>query len=262
MSSRINSLADSETAVPHVRRVSTDAPWNWLTRGYGDFLTCWQRSLVYGVAFVVMGLVIANAHAANRTFAMALVAGFLFVSPFLAIGSYELSRQVQRGEPQDLLLSLFCWCRNPRAIGQFALVLAVALMIWLWQSGVVMTNMGMVGLEMPSGQDSDAVEHLPALSLAVWLLVWAVMAVCIFIGSVVSVPMLLDRDVDAITAIRLSVVCSLKNPAALGLWAVIIAIGVGGSLLFGLLPLLITGPLFGHASWHAYLDCIEWQDAG
>jgi hypothetical protein len=109
-------------------------PWNWLKKGLSDVHACRYRSVLYGVCFVLMGFGIDHAHAGNNALALAVSAAFLFAGPFLSTGLYELSRQRQADEPHDLMLSLFAWCRNPDAIGHFALFLSPAMVIWLWLS--------------------------------------------------------------------------------------------------------------------------------
>ena len=117
-----------------IQQIPIAAPWQWLRQGARDIQSCHYRSLFYGLCYVLMGFAISAAHVANPNVAIGVGAGFFFACPFLAIGVYELSRQIQRGEPADMLVSLFCWCRNPRAICLFSLMLAIVLIVWLAES--------------------------------------------------------------------------------------------------------------------------------
>ncbi len=219
-----------------INRVPANAPWQWLKQAVQDIRASRYRSLVYGVFFVLMGLGINRAHEGNPAFAMGLSAAFMFAGPFLSIGLYELSRQLQAGERVDLVLSLFSWCRNPAAVGRFAFYLSVVMVIWLWLSSVLL----------------GAPEQTSILLFAGILLIWAAVAMLVFMASAVAIPMMLDRPVTAMQAVRSSLQSFRINTRALGLWAFIVASVVGVSLLLGYWPLLIAGPLLGHATWHAY----------
>lgn len=227
---------ESTVARVRINRVAADAPWQWLRQAVQDIRASHYQSLVYGVFFVLMGLGIDRAHEGNRAFAVGLSAAFMFAGPFLSIGVYELSRQLQAGERVDLLLSFFSWCRNPAAVGRFALYLSVVMVIWLWLSSVLLA----------------ALNQTPGWFFAATLLIWATLALAVFMASAVAIPMLLDRPVNTLQAIRSSLQCFRVNTSALGLWAVIVASVVGASLALGYWPLLIAGPLLGHATWHAY----------
>ncbi len=220
----------------HINPVSAHAPWQWLKLAVGDIRGSRYQSLLYGVFFVLMGLGIDRAHEGNPAFVTGLRAAFMFAGPFLSIGLYELSRQLQAGERLDLVLSLFSWCRNPAAVGRFAFYLSVVMVIWLWLSSVLI----------------GAPEDTPILFFVAILLIWAALAAVVFMASAVAIPMMLDRPVTAMQAVRSSLQCFRTNTQALGLWALIVACVVGVSLYLGYWPLLITGPLLGHATWHAY----------
>ena len=153
-----------------INQVSANAPWQWLKLAVRDIRDTRYRSLVYGVFFVLMGLGIHRAHEGNPAFATGLSAAFMFAGPFLSIGLYELSRQLQAGERVDLVLSLFSWCRNPAAVGRFAFYLSVVMVIWLWLSSVLI----------------GAPEQMSILSFAGVLLVWAALA-AIAVGTGPSV---------------------------------------------------------------------------
>jgi uncharacterized membrane protein len=183
-----------------------------------------------------MGFGIDHAHAGNNALALAVSAAFLFAGPFLSTGLYELSRQRQADEPHDLTLSLFAWCRNPDAIGHFALFLSPAMVIWLWLSVPLF----------------GTVAHGFSMTTALLSVLWLSLALVVFMASVISIPMMLDKRVSAKHAIKMSVNCCLTNGKTYGLWALMIVFITGVSLTLGYWPLLITGPILGHASWHAY----------
>jgi len=73
---------------------------------------------------------------------------------------------------------------------------------------------------------------------------------------VVAVPMLLDRSIGVVAAVRASIRCCLVNPSAMSVWAVTTTALIGTSLWLGFWPLLVSGPWIGHATWHVYRDCI------
>jgi uncharacterized membrane protein len=223
-------------APEQMRKIPSLAPFLWLKKGVSDVRASRYLSLFYGVCFVLMGLGIDRAHADRPIVAMGLSAGFLFAGPFLAIGLYELSRQHQAGEKVDFMLSLFSWCRNPASVGRFALLLSIVMVFWLWLSVTL----------------QDVFTQGPSFRLFGVLIVWAILALIVFMSSVVAIPMMLDKPVNTRFGIASSVRCCLANPASLSLWAVIIAVLVTFSLSLGYWPLLVTGPVLGHASWHAY----------
>lgn len=224
-----------------VRQLDMQAPRHWLIKGLQDIRATGFRSLVYGVCFVLMGLGIDSAHVENQAVALGLSAAFLFVGPFLSMGIYELSRQMQAGERVDLLLSLFSWCRNPAAVGRFAFFLSTIMVIWLWLSATLLEAYGQ-GLT-------------PVFVMA--SLVWAMLAASVLMASAVAIPMLLDLPVSAADAIGSSVKCFMRNKAVLSLWFMVVALAVTFSLSLHYWPLLIVGPWLGHATWHAYQQCLS-----
>ena len=228
-------LPGDDTDEP-VRNLSMTLPRHWLMQGARDIRASHYVTLIYGACFVLMGIGIQQAHAASPTVALGLTAGFLIAGPFLAIGLYEVSRQLQSGEKLDLLLSFFSWCRNPKAIGRFALFLSVVMIGLLWMTSTVF--------------DTIAGE-ISLLSLML-LPFWAMLAIVVFMVSVISIPMMLDRPVSTLQAIKTSVRCCLANKLVHTYWALIILLIIGTSLAMYFWPLLITGPLVGHATWHAY----------
>ncbi|THF62598.1 DUF2189 domain-containing protein [Pseudothauera rhizosphaerae] len=244
-------------AFPAVRAVGAGAPLKWLARGADDLKSCPIPSLFYGFCFAGMGLLITFVFEHAYEYTAALTSGFLLLGPFLAMGLYGISRRRERGEGCALAPTLTVWRRNAGNIGIFAVVLGVIFLVWARASLVVFalfyTN------EMPnlSGFLTQilALENLEFL--AVYFTVGLIFAAIVFALGVVSIPLMLDRDQDAITAMLASVGALARNPGAMIVWAfAIAALTVVGFLTFHV-GLVVLMPILGHATWHAYRDLIE-----
>lgn len=242
---------------PAARDVEWNAPFDWLNRGWHDFQATGYRAAFYGAVFVVMGYAIVRLYATQWQLTLAMIGGFFLLGPFLCSGVYELSRQLERGEPVSLLQSMMCWRRNPGRTIFFAILLVFTLVIWARVSVVMFALFSSTGF--PTLQDMlsmiFSVQNLNFL--VVWAGVGFIFASIVFATAVVSVPLMLDRNSDTMMAVFASVRALHKNPRALYLWAALIVLIVGGSLVLGFLPLIVTIPLVGHATWHAYRDLLE-----
>lgn len=242
--------------VPPVRRVGLDAPLRWLARGAADLVDTRGRGVFYGLVFAWMGTAILLVYQTRWQLTMGLTAGFFLVGPFLCCGLYWLSRARTRGEPASLRASLTCWSRNPKSIGFFAAMLTFLMVIWARVSVVLFALFSTA--ELPTLQHVLAqVFSLQNLEfLAVWAGAGFVFASIAFAISVVSVPLMLDRDIDTMMAVFASVKALWANPLPMYLWAALIVLLVGASLVLWFGLLVITVPLVGHATWHAYRDLV------
>jgi uncharacterized membrane protein len=242
---------------PGVRTIDAGAPFRWLARGWADFRATGYRAAFYGVLFVLMGLLIELIYATRWQLTMALTAGFFLVGPFVCTGIYELSRQRERGEATDLGASMSCWSRNLGGVAFFAAVLTFAMIVWARVSVVLFALFSTS--EFPTVQSMIA--QIVSLSNLEFVLVWVgvgfVFASLVFSITVVSIPLLLDRGGDTMMAIFASARALYLNPGPLYLWAALIVVLIGASLALWFVPLVLTAPLIGHATWHAYRDLIE-----
>lgn len=238
--------------LPAVRRVETLAALDWLRAAWRDLNDTRFRGLAYGAVFVAMGWAVATVYATRWQLTMGLVGGFFLLGPFVATGLYELSRQRERNERPSLPASFVCWRRNPASIGLFAVALTFIMIVWARVSVIAFaltsntsfpTLQGIVGLIF-------SVDNVGFLML--WFATGALFATLVFAVSVVAVPMMLDRGTDPVGAVVTSVRSLARNPLAMAVWAALIVAIIGLSLALWFLPLLVTAPLVGHATWHAY----------
>jgi uncharacterized membrane protein len=235
-----------------IRTVSAGAPFRWLALGARDLRRAPAASMAYGLAFAAMGGLIGMVFRHAYEYTSALAAGFLLMGPFLATGLYDISRQLENRGSVDFVATTTTWRTNLGAFSLFALVLTIIMLIWARASLVTFAlffSSGMPTLKSFIAQ-IITVEHVDFL--ATYLAVGAIFASIVFAVSVVSVPMMLDRGTDTIVAALTSVRALFANPLPLLVWALLIVVVIGIGFATFLVGLIVTVPLIGHATWHAY----------
>lgn len=226
-------------------------PFEWLSLGWHDFARVPLIGLFYGACFVAMGwLLVACFHQAPE-YSLALSAGFLLLGPFLCLGLYEVSRRLQRGEPVSMWSSLTAWRVSSGQLAIFAGVLLVLEMLW-GRSAMVVFAISFDGVPDFSGPLSSMMTEEYLTFFASYMVVGAIFAGLIFAFSVISMPMMLDKSTDAISAALASMRLVTTQAGVMLLWGALITLVIVMAMLPGFLGLLVVGPVVGHASWHAY----------
>lgn len=228
------------------------APFRWLASGVRDLLAAPGIAAFYGICFWGMALVLGWVFRARPEYTMSLASGCLLVGPFLAMGLYETSRRREAGLPPSLGASITCWDSHMASMGMLVLVLIVLELLWGRASLVVFAVFFNTGMPSTTGVIQAVFNPQNWQFVAVYLMVGGVFATLVFASMVVSIPMILDRDTDALTAGIASIRVVLENPGVMLLWGALITLLVVLSLLAWGAGLLVVGPLLGHASWHAY----------
>ena len=246
---------------PGVRAgLSPAAPLRWLARGFDDFRSCPAASLFYGCCFAAMGFTINVVFASYYHYIAALVCGFLLLGPFLAIGLYDISRHRSRGGDCALRPTLAAWRSNAGNIGVYSLILTVIFLVWARAS--LVTFALFYSSDMPTLKDfvSQVLTLQNAEFLAAYAAVIAIFSALTFAVSVVSVPLMLDRDQDSVTAMIASFLALVRNLPAMAVWALLIVALTALGFVTLYIGLIVAIPLLGHATWHAYGDLVEPRD--
>jgi uncharacterized membrane protein len=234
-----------------LNRLRGSEPLRWIALGWRDFLRCPGIGVFYGACFMVMGWALIKVYEAAPAYVMALSAGFLLMGPFLCLGLYRASQRLEAGEKPDFGDSLLAWDTRTGTLAIFGFVLLVLEMLW-GRATLVIFAVSFDG--MPDFKGSLLALFNPEnLSFIVaYIVVGAVFAGLIYSVSVISIPMILHRQTDAITAGLTSMRLFFTQTPVMIFWGALITVLVVIALLPWFAGLLVVGPVLGHASWHAY----------
>jgi len=235
-------------------------PLRWLSRGLQDLFAELGIALFYGMCFWAMAMTLGAVFRYKPEYTMSIVSGCLLVGPFLAMGLYEVSRRRERGLTPDLGTSLTCWDRHIGSMGLLVLVLVVLELLWGRASLVVFAVFFNTGMPSTAGVLEAVFNPQNWEFVAVYTVVGGFFAGLVFATSVVSIPMILDRDTDAISASITSLQAFFSNLPVMLLWGVLITGLIAIALVPWGLGLLLIGPWLGHATWHAYRGAVRWLD--
>ena len=245
---------DAMPFVAPCRTLSLWAPFRWVRLGIADLLQAPQQSLVYGFAVALMIAVVSLLAwlKGSQWIMFAMLGGFVFLAPLTCIGLYAISAQLERGQPPLIARSLRAAFR--RHLGNemiFAIILLVIFLVWA-RAAIMVT------VFFPTDGEQTIQDLLPYLAFG--SLVGSVFAAVTFCASAFSLPMIMHRDVDSITAIVTSVNAVLRNKGAMFVWLTIIV----ASLLLGVatafVGLIVIIPIIGYAAWHGYLETIDAEE--
>jgi len=240
-----------------VRNVPLSRPFIWLGEGWDDLLHHRGASLAYGLLVSILGALIL-AYGQHPYFIAAVCVGFLLVGPIITAGLCELSRCRDQGELADFQSSLLPLKRNRSSLLGAAETLALLAFIWFALSGAL--YLALVGSVAPSLETTmwgDIAGQISNSQFMAYLAVGLILAAVVFALSVVTIPMIVDRHVDASTAMRMSLRVTVRDFPAMLVWAGLIATLVVIAFATSLLGMVVIFPLLGHATWRAYKELVE-----
>jgi uncharacterized membrane protein len=248
-------------AVPVVQKITVSDLWDSLKKGVADVGAMRDDNLFIGLIYPLAGLVLARLAFSLDLLPLVfpLASGFAIIGPVAAIGLYELSRRRELGD-HVTWLDAFGVFRSPAIMSIVGLGLILLAMFFVWLG--VAFQIYLINLGGPAPQTLAAFERSVFQTGGGWAMiaegfgVGFLFAAAAFAISVVSFPLLLDRDVSMWRAIGTSLRAIKTNPGVMLVWGAIVA----GSLALGSLPALVglifVVPMLGHASWHLYRKMI------
>jgi uncharacterized membrane protein len=245
-----NAHANELPFVAPCNKLKVDAPIRWLRLGWADIKKAPKQSLTYGLIIVVLSYSVSSMVWLYGGLGLltSILSGFVFLGPVLAIGLYSISCQIQAGMTPQLG---YCLREGRRHLSNelvFAVILTVIFLIWARAAS-------MIHIFFPSESNADWSEFV--IFLSVGTLVGSIFSAIIFCFSAFSLPMIMDRKADVITAVVTSINAVLRNRRVLFLWACIIVLIVAIGFATAFIGFIVLMPLVGHATWHAYQETIN-----
>lgn len=256
--------------LPPILPLLKDQPLHWLALGFKDLSRSPLLSMMHGLVLALLGGFITwVAH--DRFWLLAgSLSGFMVVAPVLATSLYAMSRAMERDEPVDFQLLVRTWTQwqmrlrhapdSYWSLIRFGLLLALAATGWVITSAALITLLSPTPIHTPI----DFIRHVVLAKqghlFEIWVGLGAMMALPMFASSVISMPLLLDRQVTVLQAVLTSWKAVLTHPFQMALWAFLIMgfsmLGIA-SLFIGLILII---PMLGHGSWHAYRQMVDVSD--
>lgn len=232
------------------QQLELTAPLRWLKLGWQDVKHAPRQSMTYGAVMVVLSYIVSllALKYSNLYSLLTLLSGFILIGPVIAIGLYSISCQIQEGKAPILGHCLREGRRHFGNVIVFGFMQLVVFMIWV-------RSASMLHVFYPVETNAGLQSYL--IFLGIGTCVGAIFAAIIFTASAFSLPMIMDRKVDMVTAVVTSANAVLRNKKTMLLWAVLIVISVVISFATAFLGFLVLLPLIGHATWHAYQETID-----
>lgn len=242
------------SAVPEPRALTLADLREVLAAGLRDFRQAPLYGLFFSAVYVLGGFLMIWLGAGHVTWTLATSLGFPLAAPFAAVGLYEVSRRLERAERlvfADILGVV--WAERGRQIPWMGAIIVIYFLFWTFLAHMIFAlMMGFSSLTNISDGLSALMTTEGIRMIVVEITVGAVVAFVLFAITVVSLPLLLDKELDFVTAMLTSLALVRANPVVMLCWAG----GIAGATFVAMIPwflgLFIVLPVLGHASWHLY----------
>lgn len=257
-----NSVAPSR--VPDINTVTISMLKSALKAGWSDFRAYPLFGLFFGGVYFLGGVLIwyVTKKTGDTYWIMILGFGFPLIGPFLAVGLYEISRCRERGEkPTWACLLGMAYRQKNRQFPSIIVVILFVFMVWTFVGHMIFAVF--MGLSTMTNISSSYDVFLTAnglTMLGVGSFIGAILAGLIYAITVMGLPLLLDRELDFVTAMIVSFQTVFQNLPVMILWGVVITVTLAIAMLPFFLGLLVALPILGHASWHLYRGALSAEE--
>lgn len=232
------------------------AALDWMSLGWSDFRTALRASLIYGAVLVLASylLAILSWKLGGAVLLISLLSGLVFIAPVLALGLYSISCQIESGHKPKLS---YCVREGKRHLGNelvFSFVLLIVFLLWLRAGSAI-------HIFFPMETEAGLSEFI--IFYTVGSLVGAIFASIVFCASAFSLPLMMDRKADAVTAVLTSVNAVMNNKLPMLIWVSIIVTCVVICFMTAFIGMAVLMPVLGYATWHGYKQTInasQWEE--
>lgn len=247
---------DRPDPIPDIALIDLGAIPKALAAGWRDFLRAPVFGLFFSAFYVAGGLVLSAVAAAagQEWWLMPFIVGFPLIAPFAAVGLYEVSRRLECGEPLEwgAILGVVL-AQRKRQLPSMAMVVLLMFMFWVFVAHTIFALfMGVSALTNITSSPELILQGRGLWMLLVGGAIGAGFAAALFSLTVISLPLLLEREVDFISAMIASMGAVRENLATMMVWGLVIAILLFAGIAPLFLGLFLVLPVLGHASWHMY----------
>jgi uncharacterized membrane protein len=248
---------DSTLAYPTVHKIGVADLKYALSKGADDFLAMPSSLFFLGLIYPIVGLCLAGY---TLPLLFPLMAGFALIGPFAAIGLYEVSRRRELGL-ETHWSNVFDVRHSPSVPSLLALGLLLLIIFRFWLAAAESLYGWLYGFGVPQSYVGFLIDVLSTSRgwtlIALGNTIGAAFAVIVLSISVVSFPLLLDRDVGLAVAVQTSVRAVLENPVTMALWGLIVAAVLAIGFLLVFVGLAVAVPILAHSTWHLYRRAVE-----
>lgn len=249
-------MIDREPGVPEMGRVSFAILGEALRRALADMRRAPGFGIIFAATYVALGLLMAwvtwvTGHSYWLIFA---AVGFPLIGPFAAVGLYEVSHRIEQGEPLDYgaIFGVIAHQRR-RQLPSICVIIIMVFLFWFFMAHMIFALFLGLSVMTNISTSLDVFFTSPGLGmLMVGSIVGGLFALLLYMITVIALPLLLDREVDFVTAMIASFRVVTQNPVPMLAWALFIAVSTFVALLPAFLGLFLVLPLLGHATWHIY----------
>ena len=242
--------------IPELRHIDMSAGPECLLLGLRDFSEAPKYGLFFGGIYALGGwlIVCLLAWLSMPYLAYPAAMGFALIAPFVAAGVYEVSRRLEVGEPLSWAVVFdTVWRQKGRDMGWMALITGFAFFIWVDYAAIVfLLFFGLKELQLEAFLEALTTTDAGLYFILLGNFAGAIMATIVFSLTVISFPLLMDRDIDFATAMTASVRAVMANPLPMAVWAAIIGLCLLGAILTSFIALPVILPVLGHGTWHMY----------